>query len=1054
MRKARAVLVDGDTARYSARDAGGMTELVAKGEGNAAARRARALAERLPAHRSPPRGSRASRSVRHAHAAEAAAPDRGRGRLRRSARCARLGREAEARRPLVGGEGLPPRRRRPHAARATPVARRISAIRRRSSRRPMRGSRDGSAWSAISRRSASPGTSRRTASSLLATMTPAANRRPRREVDRGDEGRRRRAARRVARERRRSRCSCATVRRPARSKVARSRRRSRPRSEPRLADADAKKLHDVMEDITKARGDVLTSALVWDEPQGLSLRAPVRDADSAARAVRGADRAREGGSVQGALARSDVTSSSEELSGTRKGIARDDHARAREGHARGEGPAPARPARRRRAEARSGAEARAERRPGARVGRRRRRRSRSRRRTPVRGVVHASARALHRERSMGEEPAIARTFTALGHHDEHGCSSFSRFASIRRAPTCRQRRSSSRSAAKTRTPRCASTSRTGCSASSRAGRWGSDEPASRTVKVQLGFVGSIAEGGRSRRCAALQERGEVCGVARSAVARPPRARASRRPSLAGSRSSSLKRSGGLRAGCFVEDRERRVEEVAVRRSRGGLRDEGTRCHPTVGETLDLQARDAAFRRATRGHEEDRARGGAERDRREDGARARRLHPTHARERRGERRALGLDQREPRCGCGVDETASRSGETAGAIEEELACAPTRGRARTRRRARRARRGSYRRRVRHDELPRDEEPTTSDRTPRRRQGTARTWASEVRVGITPSSVVTRTSLRHPRRRRARVAFASALATTTRSPRRGSTPATVAASSHDARTPPRARLASRSPPRSLRSSRRPLARVDQETVPREAVDHRLHTSRDRRGARRSPRPSSAVELCDHRELAQRNAEAAMQRARQHRAARAPLDRLSRARSYVRVDARRALTPRIGAGSVASIRTPSHDRGEEIALEPSERGLVVGEGAHRHEARRRTGRTLERGARRPPEAAAPLVVRYAPAPAVARSAQRCIVRIAFIFRLRRARRVVSTEQHLQERRARRRELVREAPGALRAPCKSGVSHRTRRPAACARSLSCATLNGSLHSASKSWNT
>jgi hypothetical protein len=34
LRKARGVLVDGDTARYSARDAGGMTELMTKGQGN------------------------------------------------------------------------------------------------------------------------------------------------------------------------------------------------------------------------------------------------------------------------------------------------------------------------------------------------------------------------------------------------------------------------------------------------------------------------------------------------------------------------------------------------------------------------------------------------------------------------------------------------------------------------------------------------------------------------------------------------------------------------------------------------------------------------------------------------------------------------------------------------------------------------------------------------------------------------------------------------------------------------------------------------------------
>jgi len=56
----------------------------------------------------------------------------------------------------------------------------------------------------------------------------------------------------------------------------------------RLADADAKKLHEIVEDVTKARGDVVTSAMAWDDPQGLSLRAPIRDPDASARAVRGA----------------------------------------------------------------------------------------------------------------------------------------------------------------------------------------------------------------------------------------------------------------------------------------------------------------------------------------------------------------------------------------------------------------------------------------------------------------------------------------------------------------------------------------------------------------------------------------------------------------------------------------------------------------------------------------------------------------------------------------------------------------------------------------------
>ena len=56
----------------------------------------------------------------------------------------------------------------------------------------------------------------------------------------------------------------------------------------RLAEGDAKKLHDVAVDFTKARAEVFSAGLAWDEPRGISLRAPVRDAEAASRAVRGA----------------------------------------------------------------------------------------------------------------------------------------------------------------------------------------------------------------------------------------------------------------------------------------------------------------------------------------------------------------------------------------------------------------------------------------------------------------------------------------------------------------------------------------------------------------------------------------------------------------------------------------------------------------------------------------------------------------------------------------------------------------------------------------------
>ena len=86
----------------------------------------------------------------------------------------------------------------------------------------------------------------------------------------------------------------------------------------RLAEADAKKLHDVIEDVTKARGDVMATALLWDEPQGLSLRGQVRDAEAATRAVRGAVDLVKVAPFKELLHVRDVTSSTEDVSGVGK----------------------------------------------------------------------------------------------------------------------------------------------------------------------------------------------------------------------------------------------------------------------------------------------------------------------------------------------------------------------------------------------------------------------------------------------------------------------------------------------------------------------------------------------------------------------------------------------------------------------------------------------------------------------------------------------------------------------------------------------------------------
>lgn len=81
----------------------------------------------------------------------------------------------------------------------------------------------------------------------------------------------------------------------------------------RLAEADAKKLHDVLEDATKARGDVLVSSLVWDEPQSLSLRGPVRDAEAQARSLRGATELARVAPFKELLRVRDVTTSTEDV---------------------------------------------------------------------------------------------------------------------------------------------------------------------------------------------------------------------------------------------------------------------------------------------------------------------------------------------------------------------------------------------------------------------------------------------------------------------------------------------------------------------------------------------------------------------------------------------------------------------------------------------------------------------------------------------------------------------------------------------------------------------
>ncbi len=86
----------------------------------------------------------------------------------------------------------------------------------------------------------------------------------------------------------------------------------------RLAEGDGRKLHEIGADYTKARADVLGAALVWDDPQGLLVRAAVRDAEAATRFVRGAAELVRVAPFKDVLRAREVTITTEEVSGLGK----------------------------------------------------------------------------------------------------------------------------------------------------------------------------------------------------------------------------------------------------------------------------------------------------------------------------------------------------------------------------------------------------------------------------------------------------------------------------------------------------------------------------------------------------------------------------------------------------------------------------------------------------------------------------------------------------------------------------------------------------------------
>ncbi|MBX3189729.1 MAG: hypothetical protein KF819_22075 [Labilithrix sp.] len=86
----------------------------------------------------------------------------------------------------------------------------------------------------------------------------------------------------------------------------------------RLAEADGKKLHDVVEGWIKAGPSTLSASLFWDEPRGLFLRAAVRDADAAAIAMKGALDLLRASPFKDGLQLKEIATANEDVSGVGK----------------------------------------------------------------------------------------------------------------------------------------------------------------------------------------------------------------------------------------------------------------------------------------------------------------------------------------------------------------------------------------------------------------------------------------------------------------------------------------------------------------------------------------------------------------------------------------------------------------------------------------------------------------------------------------------------------------------------------------------------------------
>lgn len=85
----------------------------------------------------------------------------------------------------------------------------------------------------------------------------------------------------------------------------------------RLGEAETKKLHDVLEASSKARGDVLTAAVLWDGPQGVIVRT-TGDASSGRQAIDGSLELARGPKIEDLLHLRAVKTRSEDVDGLGK----------------------------------------------------------------------------------------------------------------------------------------------------------------------------------------------------------------------------------------------------------------------------------------------------------------------------------------------------------------------------------------------------------------------------------------------------------------------------------------------------------------------------------------------------------------------------------------------------------------------------------------------------------------------------------------------------------------------------------------------------------------